>query len=123
MQRLKEKYLKGGKTKGMAGLSRIIPAPIPKNISKSAQEMAKIIFRELGCWGMARMDFLSQKKKQKIFTCEINTIPGSLAFYLWQASGIKPSELIDKMVDLALMRDREIKGLSYQYQSRILDQK
>lgn len=119
----KEKYLKGGKTKGMAGLSRIIPAPIPDKVAKSAQEMAQKIFRELGCWGMARMDFLYQKKTQKIYPNEINTIPGSFAFYLWQATGITPTQMIDELVGLALEREKGINSLNYQYQSEILNQK
>jgi D-alanine-D-alanine ligase len=119
----REKYLKGGKTKGMAGLSRIIPAPIPGKVARLAQEMAKKIFRELGCWGMARMDFLYQKETQEIYPNEINTIPGSLAFYLWQASGLNPSQMIDELVELALERERERAGLNYQYQSEILNQR
>jgi len=119
----KEKYLKGGKAKGMAGLSRIIPAPIPPKIAEEIRDMTKVIFKELDCWGMARMDFLYQPKKKKFFPNEINTIPGSLAFYLWEASGIKPSQLIDKMISLAFERKREIEKLTYTFKSKILSQK
>lgn len=119
----REKYLKGGKTKGMAGLSRIVPAPISSKATREIQEIAKLIFRELGCWGMARMDFLYQEKTGKIYPNEINTIPGSLSFYLWQASGIKPPQLIDKMVELALQKEKETNRLSYTFKSKILDQK
>jgi D-alanine-D-alanine ligase len=85
--------------------------------------MSKIIFRELGCWGMARIDFLYQEKTKQVFPNEINTIPGSLAYYLWQASGVKPNQLIDQMVKLALAKDKELKKLDLNFQSRILDQK
>ncbi|MBM3208669.1 D-alanine--D-alanine ligase [Candidatus Shapirobacteria bacterium] len=119
----REKYLKGGKTKGMAGLSRIIPAPIPDEVAGLAQEMAKKVFRELGCWGMARMDFLYQKETQKIYLNEINTIPGSLAFYLWQAYGLTPSQMVDELIKLALEREEERARLNYHYQSEILNQK
>ena len=118
-----EKYLKGGKTKGMAGLSRIIPAPIPEKTTKQAQEMAKVIFKELGCWGMARMDFLYQKKTGKLYPNEINTIPGSLAFYLWKASGIQPPQLVDELVKLALEKKKEAAKLKMDFRSEILDQK
>jgi len=118
-----EKYLKGGKAKGMAGLSRIIPAPISQKATKKIQAMSKLIFKELGCWGMARMDFLYQEKTGKIYPNEINTIPGSLSFYLWQASGIKPAQLIDEMVKLALKREKETDKLNYIFRSEILDQK
>ena len=119
----KEKYLKGGKAKGMAGLLRIIPAPIPSKIAEEMRNMAKIIFKELDCWGMARMDFLYQPKRKKFFPNEINTIPGSLAFYLWEASGIKPPQLIDKMISLAFERKREVEKLNYTFKSEILNQK
>jgi len=119
----KEKYLKGGKKKGMAGIGRIIPAPIPDKISRLIQEMAITIFKELGCWGMARMDFLYQKKGQKVYPNEINTIPGSLACYLWEATGVSPERLIDQMIRLALERKKDQDRLSYQFQSPLLNQK
>lgn len=118
-----EKYLKGGKNKGMAGLSRIVPAPIPASVSKKIQVMAKDIFRHLNCWGMARIDFLYQPKKKKIYPNEVNTIPGSLAFYLWEASGIKPARLIEKMIALAKQRKKSLDRLSYSFASPLLDQK
>jgi D-alanine-D-alanine ligase len=118
-----EKYLKGGKTKGMLSLSRIMPAPIPDGVAKEIQRQAKMIFRELGCWGVARMDFLYQPKNKTIYPNEINTIPGSLAFYLWKASGLEPSSLIDKLVSLALERKKQQDSLNLTFKSRILDQK
>jgi D-alanine-D-alanine ligase len=116
-----EKYLKGGKTKGMAGLSRIVPAPIPDNISKKIQEAAKIAFREIGAFGMARIDFLYQPKTKKFYINEINTIPGSLAFYLWQASGVEPKKMLDEMVSIALERKKENASVSFSFRSKILE--
>jgi len=119
----KEKYLKGGKTKGMAGLSRIIPAPIPQKISDEIRENSKIIFKKIVGSGMARIDFLYQKKTGKIYPNEINTIPGSLAYYLWEASGIKPQQLIERLVELAQERKNQKKNLKFSFESKILDQK
>ena len=118
-----EKYLKGGKTKGMAGLSRIVPAPIPDKVAKKIQEMARIIYKTLDCWGNARIDFLYQKKSGYVYPCEINTIPGSLSYYLWQTSGISPAEMVDRLVELAIERQKRAEQLNYSYQSKILDQK
>lgn len=118
-----EKYLKGGKSKGMAGLSRIVPAPIPEEASQKIQKTAVKIFREFNCWGMVRIDFLYQEDKQKIYPNEINAIPGSLAFYLWEASGIEPEKLIDRLVELARQRSARINSLSYSFTSPLLDQK
>ncbi len=119
----KEKYLKGGKSKGMAGLARIIPAPIPEKISEEIRQMTQIIFPRIVGWGMARVDFLYQKKTGKIYPNEINTIPGSLAFYLWEASGIKRSELVEKMIILAKERKRATNKLKFSFESEILSQK
>jgi D-alanine-D-alanine ligase len=118
-----EKYLKGGKTKGMAGLSRIVPAPIPEKVSEEIKKMAISIFRELNCWGMVRIDFLYQKDKRKIYPNEVNAIPGSLAFYLWKASGVSSEELIDRLVKLAQKRSKRLNLLTYFFSSPILDQK
>jgi len=74
----------------------------------------------LNCWGCARMDFLFQKKTGKVFVNEINTIPGSLSYYLWEASGIKPAQLINRLVELALEREKEIESLNYTFKSKIL---
>lgn len=117
----REKYLKGGKTKGMAGLSRVVPAPISDKISKKIQMISKLIFRELGCWGMGRIDFLYQEKGNKIYANEINTIPGSLSYYLWEASGINPRELINRMIDLGLKRNKFINNLKYNFKTKILE--
>jgi len=116
-----EKYLKGGKRKGMASLSRIMPAPISDKVSVRIGEMTRKIFRVLGGWGMARMDFLYQTKTGKLYPNEINTIPGSLAYYLWGGSGVKPRELIDKMINSAIRRQKETESLTCQFKSKILD--
>lgn len=118
-----EKYLKGNKNKGMASLSRIIPAPIPEKKTLEIKNMAKIIFEEIILWGMSRIDFLYQKKTGKIYPNEINSIPGSLAFYLWQAKNIQPTQLIDKMVDLAIERKKQEKKIKYSFKSEILNQR
>ena len=118
-----EKYLKGGKNKGMASLSRIIPAPIPEKKALEIKNMAKIIFGEIILWGMSRIDFLYQKKTGKVYPNEINSIPGSLAFYLWQAKNIQPPQLIDRMIDLAIERKKQEKNLKYFFKSEILKQK
>jgi D-alanine-D-alanine ligase len=118
-----EKYLKGGKAKGMAGATRIIPAPLPEETTKAIRVVTSAIFKELGGWAMARMDFLFQPATGKIYPNEINTIPGSLAVYLWQASGLEPKAMIDKMVVLAKKRQVQEDQLSHQFISSILDQK
>lgn len=93
----KDKYLQGaGASKGMASLSRVLPAQIGEELTGEIQEMSRQIFRMLDCKGVVRIDYMFDKATEKVFITEINTIPGSLAFYLWEAKGVKYPELIDR---------------------------
>ena len=58
---------------------------------------------------------------KKIYVNEINTIPGSLAFYLWQASGVSFEELMDKLVELALERERRRSRMTFSYSTNLLE--
>ena len=118
-----EKYLKGGKNKGMAGASRIIPAPIEEKISQAIQSAAKDIFQNLVFDGMVRIDFLYQEKEKRFYFNEVNTIPGSLSYYLWQEDNLSPQKMIEKLIKLA--KEKQIKKNRQQvdFSSSILDQK
>jgi D-alanine-D-alanine ligase len=89
----------------------VIPAKLPRNVVKKLQELAVKAFTTLDCAGMARVDFFVVKKTNRIYLNEINTIPGftSISMYpkLWEASGISYSELLDRLIHLALERHRE----------------
>ena len=95
-----------------------IPADLPKPIIKKVQKMAVQAFKTLCCEGMARVDFFLTKNS-KLFVNEINTIPGftSISMYpkLWETSGISYSELIDRLIELALERYRKEKWLKTSY--------
>ena len=95
-----DKYLKGNKAKGMANLSRLIPAPISKDLTKKIQDFALRAFRALGVSGVARIDFLVNIKKEIVYINEINTLPGSLSFYLWEKSDYPFSKMMDKLIEL-----------------------
>ena len=75
----------------------------------------------LGCGGVARIYFLNDKETGELWVNEINTIPGSLAFYLWEAAGLPFAGLLDKMVELAFKRKREQDALTFTYETNILD--
>lgn len=109
---------KTGSSKGMATLKRKLPADIDKNLKKKIQELAVKTFQVLGCTGVARIDFMLDGNE--VYVNEINTIPGSLAFYLWEANGMKYEEQLDKMINLALKRDREQKNVTYTFDTNIL---
>lgn len=115
-----DKYLKGGKTKGMAGLSRLAPAPISDELTKKIQETAKTAFRAIDASGLARVDFLVDVEKNLIWINEINTLPGSLSFYLWEKSGISFSNLIDKLIELGFERYKEKKGIIFSYETDLI---
>ena len=104
----------------MAGVSRKIPAEISNEKREEIRNLAVESFKKLGCHGVARIDFMIDEENGKLYFNEINTIPGSLAFYLFEAIGIEYKELLDRMVDLALKRIREEKSINYSFSTNIL---
>ena len=105
---------------GMASASRRIPADIPIETETEIKEMAVKAFKVLGCNGVSRIDFMIDTKTNKVWLNEINTIPGSLSFYLWEPTGLKYPELIDEMIALALKRQREQETITYSFDSNVL---
>ncbi len=97
----------------------LIPAPIPESTAKRAQQIAVEAYQAIDCAGMARADFLLDRKSGEIYISEVNTIPGftSISMYakLWEASGIPYTGLIDRLIQLALERhlDRSRSATSY----------
>ena len=110
---------KGG-SKGMASLQRKIPADISKEKSEEIRELAKKIFKAMGASGVCRIDFIIDTETDKVYANEANTIPGSLSFYLWEATGMKYSELIDKLISLAFRRNRNRENLTFTIDTNIL---
>lgn len=116
-----EKYLGGnGGSKGMASLSRILPAPIDDSTRDDIQEMSKRIFRMLDCKGVVRIDYMFDRATEKLWITEINTIPGSLSFYLWAEAGMSYAALIDKMVACAIRAHEDRNHQNYAFTSDIL---
>jgi D-alanine-D-alanine ligase len=77
-------------------------------------------FKALGCSGVSRVDFLVDKDTNEVFVNEINTIPGSLSFYLWEATGMKYQKLLDELIKLALKRERDAEKLNFSFDSNLL---
>lgn len=97
-----DKYVSNAKkTKGMASAKRLIPAPITDKELNTIQSWAKTIFSAINGKGLTRVDFMIDKKG-KIYFNEINTIPGSLAFFLWDKSGYPFPKLVNHLVNLAI---------------------
>ncbi len=111
---------KSGGSKGMASLSRKIPADISEEKSNEIRELSCKIFKALGCSGVVRIDYLMDSKTGEVFANEINTIPGSLAFYLWEATGLKYTDMLDKLVEIAFRRQRNRENLTFTIETNIL---
>ena len=111
---------KGNKDKGMASLKRRLPADIPAEMKEEIQKYAVETFKVLGCRGVSRIDFLVDNDTNEVFVNEINTIPGALSYYLWEATGTSFEKEIDELVSLALKRQREREDLIFSYSQNIL---
>ena len=116
----RDKYLAAGGNKGMASLHRILPAPVDEEMKKMIQEMSCRIFRILDCKGVVRIDYMYDRESENTYITEINTIPGSLAFYLWENAGIPYSALIDRMIEYAERAHDDKNRVNYAYTSDIL---
>ncbi|MDD6879239.1 MAG: D-alanine--D-alanine ligase [bacterium] len=120
-----DKYLgeskKSGPSKGMASASRKIPADLTEKQTKQVREIAISAFKALGSCGNVRIDFLINKKTKKIYINEINSCPGSLAFYLWEPLNIDYTELLDRMINIAIKEYRKKKTKIYSFESNILE--
>jgi len=121
-----DKYMSGGAksggSKGMQSLQRRIPADISPEVRTQIQKMAVKAFQYLDCNGVSRIDFMIDKSTGKIYFNEINTIPGSLSFYLWEPVGIKYKDLLDRLIKLALKRQRKENEIVYSFDSNVLAQ-
>lgn len=114
-----DKYIRGGKSQGMKGLSRRIPAPISPDATRRIQDLARKAFQAVDAVGVARVDFLLTSD-DRVYVNEINTIPGSLAFYLWEASDLPFPRLLDRLIDIALVRHAARKKITYSFDSALL---
>lgn len=120
-----DKYISGGSkktgSKGMTSLDRKLPADISNELKCKIQDLAIKAFKALNCNGISRIDFMIDLDTNEVYVNEINTIPGSLSFYLWKATGTEYTELLDSLINLALKRDREEKDISYSFDTNILE--
>ncbi len=115
-----DKYMGGSKTtQGMQASDKRIPADLPTEVSEKIRHIAAETFRVLSCHGVSRVDVMIDEKDGKVYVNEINTIPGSLSFYLWEASGITFTQLMDRLVALALKRKRATDRKTFTYDQNI----
>lgn len=116
-----DKYERGGKkSSGMASLHRRIPAPLPMSLTTKIQEAALHIAKTCDLSGVVRIDFFVNQETSQFWVSEVNTIPGSMSFYLWEASGLPYAKLVDELVDIALKRKKTQKNFIRSIQTTII---
>ncbi len=118
-----DKYMGGknsGASKGMASLGRKIPADLSEEKSNEIRDLSCKIFKAIGASGVVRIDYLLDCDTGNVYANEINTIPGSLAFYLWEATGLKYTDMIDRLVEIAFRRQRNRDNLTFTIDTNIL---
>lgn len=130
-----EKYMRGGadgskgasrgtkqgsQPEGMASLDRIIPAPLSEERTREIQQLGVRIFQLFECAGVARIDFMIDEATDRIYFNEINTIPGSFSFYLWDPSGIAFDELTHRMIEIAIKRHRQKNSRVRSFETNLL---
>ncbi|WP_352418962.1 D-alanine--D-alanine ligase family protein [Proteiniborus sp.] len=108
-----DKYISSN-SKGSKSGGRNIPADLPEEKTKLIQETAKKAFMAIDCRGNARIDFLLDQEGN-VFVNEINTLPGSVAYYLWEPMGINFKDLVSELIDIALAAHKEKNENMYSY--------
>lgn len=116
-----DKYLRGsksGKGQGMESLARKVPAPIGDELTARIQRMTREVYQAMDCKGVVRIDYMLEG--DELYINEINMIPGSLAFYLWEPLGISFSDMLDCMIEDAFAAHAEKNRSVFSYDSSIL---
>jgi D-alanine-D-alanine ligase len=114
-----EKYMRDG-SQGMKSQERIIPAPLSDDLTARIKQTAIDAFRAIRGGGTARIDFLMNQDTGEFWVNEINTMPGSLAFYLWEPEGLSPTAVCDELIRLAFEVHAEKQATTYNYKSGLI---
>jgi len=115
----------GGRKGGQGGVNnsmegKKLPADIPSETRDEIQRLAQETFKLLGCSGIARIDFLIDEETNKVYVNEINTIPGALSWYLFEATGKKFEDVLDEAINIAIKRHTAREKLTFSYDQNIL---
>jgi D-alanine-D-alanine ligase len=126
-----DKYQKGGGKKssktsgdaaaGMASLSREVPARISVELKNRIEDSAKRAYSACRLAGSPRIDFMYVPATDELYLTEINPIPGSLAFYLWEALGIPFQAQISDALEQAVVEQKSTESKRFDYTTDIVD--
>ena len=114
-----DKYLRGGE--GMKSAERLVPAPISAELTARIKETSIAAFKAVDGRGIARIDYLVRPERDELYLNEINTMPGSLAFYLWREDGYTSADLVQKLVQIARDAHAEKRRNTYDYKTSLVD--
>ena len=114
-----DKYLRGGE--GMKSAERLVPAPLKAELTARIKDTSIAAFKAVDGRGIARIDYLARPDRNEFYLNEINTMPGSLAFYLWREDGYTAAELVEKLVRLARDAHIEKRRNTYDYKTSLVD--
>lgn len=114
-----DKYLRG--SEGMKSAERLIPAPLSPELTEHIKQITVSAFKAVDGRGIARIDYLVRPDEDEVYLNEINTMPGSLAFYLWREDGYSRSDLVEKLVALALEAYAAKRRNIYDYQTNLVE--
>ena len=122
----KDKYLgsgtkkSGNKAKGMVATNRVLPARLDDEMTNDIRELSKDVFKVLNASGVVRIDYLIDKKTKSVYVNEINTIPGSLSFYLWEATDKPYRKLLDDIISISIRNYKRKKSKVFSFDTNIL---
>jgi D-alanine-D-alanine ligase len=120
------KYMQGGKkgkgkASGSQGYSQI-PADLPKELYKKAEQTGLDVYRALGCSGIARVDMLIDSKAGTVYFNEVNPLPGGLYAHNWAKAGVSNVDLVQKLIDFAEERWSQRQKLATSFSTNYLKQ-
>lgn len=120
-----DKYQRGSAKKGgeagMASLDREVPAKIFDSLRDRIQQTAKTVFTATRQTGMVRIDFMYVLDTDTLYLTEVNPVPGSMSFYLWEAAGISFKQQITDLIENAVVRQQDTDSRQYTYKSDIIE--
>lgn len=114
-----DKYISGNKSStGMASAKRIVPAEIDGQLKSEIESVACIVYKKLNLSSVVRFDFILDCDNSKLYLNEINTVPGSFAYYLFP--NLKFSELLDLIIDTAIYHNQFLENRIKYFHSTVL---
>ncbi len=116
-----DKYISdGGSQTGKATNNLVIPARLDESTTLAIQNTAKQVYKAIGCFGIARVDFLFNKQTKEFFANEVNPLPGTLYHHLWKASGLELDGLLKELIKFAMEKHEQKQQIDFTFESSVL---